>query len=63
MKYYLLAGGAYWFIRAMAHEWDNPGFDLAFDIRLMCSSLLLGMAALVTVAEEILKKWRDSPAR
>ena len=59
MKYYLIVMGAWSFVRAMAHEWNKPGYDLAFDIRILSCIIPLCFAALIVVIEELVKRFES----
>jgi len=59
IKYYLIAISAWSFVRAMVHEWNNPGFDLVFDVRILSSIIPLCFAALIVALNELLKNKKE----
>ena len=56
IRYFLIALGAHSLLGAFVHEWNHPGFDIIFDIRIFRAMAMLGFAGVVAAIEELAKK-------
>lgn len=56
IRYFLTALAAHSLVGAFVHEWNHPGFDMVFDIRIFRAMTMLGFAGVVGAVEELAKK-------
>ena len=63
IRYFLIALAAHSLVSAFVHEWNHPGFDIAFDIRIFRAMAMLGFAGVVGAIEELAKKFHSNSAQ